>query len=122
MCSLDRAGRDCLQAGAAFDEMPDGQPENALDGDDSIVALRRLQRRRVTSTSGGVRQTSGSSECLRARSVDIDTVTLTAGGTTRVVRLPDSGVAVADLGGVVTGALDLRVDGTRGEDLARRRR
>ena len=119
---LRRTGPDVTasQVGAAFYDTPYGQPDNALDGDDSTSWLFG-DFSRAAGVTLDVRwsspQTLGSVSIRPSvlGPVHIDTVTLTAGGTTRVVRLPDSGVAVADLGGVVTDALTLRVDGTRGE-------
>lgn len=108
------------QVGSAFFDLPYGQPDNVLDGDDSTAWLfgdfRRASGAQLeVGFPAAQRLDTISIRPAALGKVHIDSVTLTAGGVSKTVRLPDTGTAQVDLGGVTSDKLTLRVDGIRGD-------
>lgn len=108
------------QVGAAFFDIPYGQPENALDGNPQTAwffgDFRRapgvtldiaLPQPQVLHTVTVLPTAAGP--------VHIDQVTIEAGGERRSIRLPDTGAAEVDFGGVRADSVHLRIDSIRGE-------
>ncbi|MDF8264090.1 alpha-(1-_3)-arabinofuranosyltransferase domain-containing protein [Luteipulveratus flavus] len=107
-------------SGGTFFDLPYGVPEFAVDGDPRS-AWRFGDFRRATGQTLQVRLPAPTSvgrvpvSQLPIGSVKIDKVTLTGGGRSSTVRLPDKGSATLDLGGAVTDRVTLRIDSIRGE-------
>ncbi|MFN8098191.1 MAG: alpha-(1-_3)-arabinofuranosyltransferase family protein [Dermatophilaceae bacterium] len=108
------------QVGAAFFETPYGEADNALDGDPATAWLFGDFRRApgVTLDVSFTRPQTLHTVTIRPAAlgpVHLDRVTLTAGGVSREVTLPDTGVASVDFGGVAASGVRLRVDSIRGD-------
>ena len=108
------------QVGSAFYDTPYGQVDNAVDADPATSWLFGDFGRAPGTTLDVSWPSARPLGVVSVRptalgDVHLDRVTLSAGGVSRTVSLPDDGVAEVDLGGVVADRLHLRVDSVRGE-------
>ncbi|AKU16777.1 alpha-(1-_3)-arabinofuranosyltransferase domain-containing protein [Luteipulveratus mongoliensis] len=105
--------------GGTFFDLPYGVAEYAVDGDPT-TAWRFGDFRRAVGQTLQVRLPGPTAlgkipvSQLPIGSVKIDKVTLTAGGRSSTVRLPDKGSATLDLGGVMADKATLKIDSIRG--------
>ncbi|BDZ58205.1 alpha-(1-_3)-arabinofuranosyltransferase domain-containing protein [Barrientosiimonas endolithica] len=107
-------------SGGTFFDLPYAGADNAIDGDVS-TAWRFGDFGRAVGQTITVQLPEPTTlnripvSQLPIGSVNIDRVTLTAGGRSVSARLPDTGAAQLDLGGVRASTLTLRVDSLRGD-------
>ena len=106
--------------GGTFFDMPYAAAENAFDGDLSTAwrfgDFGRARGQHITFQLPA-QQTLTSVPIVQANtgSVKIDKVTVTAGGRSETVRLPDEGAARVNLHGVKAAEVTIRIDSVRGE-------
>lgn len=106
--------------GGTFFDLPYGVPEFAVDGDPT-TGWRFGDFRRAPGQTLSVRMPAPTElgkvpvSQLEIGRVKIDKVTLTAGGRSKTVRLPDKGSVDIDMGGVTTDRVTLKIDSIRGD-------
>ncbi|WP_018155770.1 alpha-(1-_3)-arabinofuranosyltransferase domain-containing protein [Demetria terragena] len=118
---LRRSGvvAQATSSGGTFFDLPFGVPEFAVDGDPDtgwrFGDFGRAPGEKLTLTlPRKVRIDEVPISQLSTGVAKIKSVTVTAGGKSDTISLPDSGAARASLGGVVTDKVEVRVDSVRG--------
>lgn len=106
--------------GGTFFGMPYAVPENAIDGDPDtswLVGDFGTARGQWLQVQQPTAQSLGTIRIAQAATggVRIDRVRVQAGAVSREVRLPDTGYASVDLGGVTASTVRITIESTRGD-------